>query len=84
MKIDVSGLGAKLEELILREAGKAIAGPQKMDAVVAGAVEWLDAKVVFRGPLAGVLESVSDVVIRTLVGGAAQVAYDLLSKAGKV
>ena len=84
MKIDVSGLGAKLEELILAQAKKAISGAAKMDAVVAEAVEFLDAKVVFRGPLAPVLESISDVVIRTLVGGAAQAVYDLLSKAGKV
>jgi hypothetical protein len=53
MKIDFEALKDYVEERIRLEAQKAVSGPEKLDAVIEAAAEWLDDHTgSFMGPFA--------------------------------
>lgn len=82
--IELGPLTDKLEELVLAQVGSALAGNAKMDKVIADAKAWLDGKLVFRGPAAGALEAISDVLIAALpVRQIAQAIFESLRQAGR-
>ena len=85
MKIDFEALAKQLEALILAKAIEAIPGAEKMDAVIAEGVAWLDARITFKGPFGPFAEGVSDLLIRALpIRQLAQAVFDQLQENGKV
>ncbi len=85
MKIDLSALLQQLETLILDQVGTTVSNTEKMDAVVAAAVEWCDERLVFHGPFGPVAEGITDLLIRALpLRQLAQEVYGQLRVNGKV
>jgi hypothetical protein len=85
VKIDTGPLRAKIEELIREQAGKAISGEAKMDAVIEEAAQWADdhTKWGFLGPLGPIAEGMDGVVFRGVLRIVGQFLFEELRKIGQ-
>jgi hypothetical protein len=77
-------LREEIENAIKKIEVDVLPGHEKREIVVAGVVDWLDARLAFKGPFGAVAELATDAVLRLVIGGLVQALFDRLRANGKI